>query len=179
MTAVYALDPDPATITDLAAASIHRRYRIVPRVRESSPLAVAFAERCARVVQLKRELRAQCERADCAEARAERAEKRVRELETLETELGMTWAAEQDAPPDGVVTAVLERLAAERRRERPQPFRETYAELRYHCGLSDWQIAKRLGVANNSLLRRLHRHKIKPTPEFLTMCLAEKQARRA
>jgi transcriptional regulator with XRE-family HTH domain len=64
----------------------------------------------------------------------------------------------------------VEELAAERRTERRLPFPELYAELRYHCGLADWEIAKRLGVLDMSLLRRLESHGIKPTPEFVTMC---------
>lgn len=73
----------------------------------------------------------------------------------------------------------VEKLAAERRRERRLPFPERYAELRYHCGLADWEIAKRLGVEPRSLLRRLEWHGIKPTPAFMAMCAELRRERKA
>ena len=55
------------------------------------------------------------------------------------------------------------------------PFRDTYLELR-GIGLADWQIAKRLGLTNLSLLRQLHRYHLAARPEFVTMCVQEKRA---
>jgi recombinational DNA repair protein (RecF pathway) len=75
----------------------------------------------------------------------------------------LTWAAWRLQVPAA-------QLAAERQRERRQPFPELYAELREHCMLADWEIAKRLGVTDRALLRRLDRHGIKPSPELRAMC---------
>jgi WhiB family redox-sensing transcriptional regulator len=55
-------------------------------------------------------------------------------------------------------------------------FPAMYAELRYHCGLSDCHIANRLGIQNLSLLRRLARHHIAPTPEFVSACHYDRKA---
>lgn len=72
-----------------------------------------------------------------------------------------------------------EELAVERRKERRLPFPQVYAELRDHCGLADWEIAKRLGVQPRSLLRRLDNHRIKATPDFVTMCTEVRKSERA
>ena len=71
-----------------------------------------------------------------------------------------------------------EQLTAERRVQRRLPFVEVIAELREHCGLADWEIAKRLGVANTSLLRRMDKYGVRPTPEFVEMCTTERRLRR-
>jgi hypothetical protein len=73
------------------------------------------------------------------------------------------WAAE-------LLGVTVEQLVAERKRERRQSFPEVYQELRSHVGLSDWQIAKRLSITNDSLLRMCQRHGIRPTPEFISAC---------
>ena len=70
----------------------------------------------------------------------------------------------------------VEQLITERAHQRRQSFPDTYTELRYHCGLSDWQIAKRLGIANNSLLRQIHRYHMTPTPAFANACLSDRKS---
>lgn len=56
-------------------------------------------------------------------------------------------------------------------------FREDYIAMRA-AGLAEWQIAKRLGITNNSLLRQLNRHGITPRLEFVSMCVEDLKRRR-
>lgn len=60
--------------------------------------------------------------------------------------------------------------------DEPLSFTERYNELRY-LGYAEWQIAKQLGVSNNSLLRQLDRYGIEPRPEFVSMCWADRHER--
>jgi hypothetical protein len=54
------------------------------------------------------------------------------------------------------------------------PWPERYAELR-QLGYLDWQIAKRFGISNLSLLRQLNRYGIPVRPEFAHMCAEDRE----
>jgi hypothetical protein len=82
-------------------------------------------------------------------------------------------------PDEPVRQSVEERMDAMllgTAQDEPLSFGERYCELR-SLGYADWQIAKRFGITNNSLLRQLERYGIEPRQEFASLCAVERRER--